>query len=81
MSSTITTNVISVYLETFIKVNFNGRSVNILIFCMLQYNQQTLNDNGELVRPICAQNELRINNTLFPHNKQHQRTWVNINLS
>lgn len=33
--------------------------------------------NGELLIQLCAQNELRINNTFFQHKWQYKRTWGN----
>ncbi|XP_030753808.1 uncharacterized protein LOC115880664 [Sitophilus oryzae] len=33
------------------------------------------NRNGEILTEFCGQNELRINNTYFPHKKQHKYTF------
>jgi exonuclease III len=42
-----------------------------------RYNESVLNDNGEALIDFCARNELRINNTFFPHKEQHKYTFVN----
>ena len=35
------------------------------------------NENGELLIDSCAINELRTNNTYFPHKQQHKYTFTN----
>lgn len=42
-----------------------------------QYNEESLNSNGEMLISMCSQNELRINNTFFPHLWKYKRTWAN----
>ncbi|XP_057671969.1 uncharacterized protein LOC130903737 [Diorhabda carinulata] len=37
----------------------------------------TLNSNGEQLIQFCAHNELRINNTFYPHKQQHKYTFEN----
>lgn len=42
-----------------------------------KYNEEITNENGELLIDFCARNELRINNTYFPHKEQHKYTFRN----
>lgn len=42
-----------------------------------KYNEEITNENGELLIDFCARNELRINNTYFPHKEQHKYTFSN----
>lgn len=40
-------------------------------------NEEATNENGEQLVQLCAQNELRINNTFYPHKPQHKFTYEN----
>ena len=42
-----------------------------------RYNEEAKNESGEQLIHLCAQNELRINNTFFPHKPQHKFTFEN----
>ena len=42
-----------------------------------KFNEPVINENGELLIDFCASNELRINNTFFPHKHQHKYTFNN----
>lgn len=42
-----------------------------------RFNEETINTNGELMLQLCTQNELRINNTFYPHKPQHKYTFEN----
>lgn len=42
-----------------------------------RFNEPDKNENGELLIDFCARNELRINNTYFPHKDQHKYTFNN----
>ena len=49
-----------------------------------KYNEEITNGNGELPIDSCARNELRINNTYFPHKEQHKsskRSMINYVIS
>lgn len=35
---------------------------------MQRFNENVINDNGKMLIAVCAQNELRINNTLYANN-------------
>lgn len=58
--------------------DFNARIGNDFIpGIKQQYNENVRNENGTLMIDFCAQNELRINNTFFPHKPQQKVTWSN----
>ena len=40
-------------------------------------NEEIINENGEALIDFCSRNELRINNTYFPHKDQHKYTFNN----
>jgi hypothetical protein len=42
-----------------------------------RFNEDILNENGEIMLSFCANNELPINNTFFDHKAQQQYTWQN----
>lgn len=42
-----------------------------------RFNEEALNECDKQLIQICAQNELRINNTFFPHKPQHKYTLGN----
>lgn len=47
---------------------------DIIINIKQKYNEPTINDNSEVLIDFCARNEMRINNTSFPHKEQHKYT-------
>lgn len=58
--------------------DFNARIENIQILGLKQrFNEDTVNENGELLIELCPRNELRINNIVFPHKEQHKFTLNN----
>ncbi|XP_044751629.1 craniofacial development protein 2-like [Coccinella septempunctata] len=42
-----------------------------------RFNESVLNENGDLLNDFCARNEMRINNSYFPHRDQHKYTFCN----
>ncbi|XP_056641539.1 uncharacterized protein LOC130448275 [Diorhabda sublineata] len=64
--------------EIMILGDFNGRIGNEVISGIKnRFNEETLNSNEEQLIQFCAYNELRINNTLYPHKQQHKYTFEN----
>ena len=64
--------------EVIILGDFNARIGNEVIAGIKhRFNEETLNENGETLIHFCAQNELRINNTFYPHKIQHKWTFEN----
>lgn len=58
--------------------DFNARIGSDVIHGVKQrFNEEQLNGNGELMINFCAYNELRINNTFFPHKDQYKYTFQN----
>ncbi|XP_045467858.1 craniofacial development protein 2-like [Harmonia axyridis] len=58
--------------------DFNARVGNGVIRGLKnRFNEENINENGEQLIQTCAQNELRINNTFFPHKPQHSFTFEN----
>ncbi|XP_056647281.1 uncharacterized protein LOC130451947 [Diorhabda sublineata] len=64
--------------EIMILKDFIGRIGNEVISEIKnRFNEETLNSNGEQLIQFCAHNELRINNTFYPHKQQHKYTFEN----
>lgn len=42
-----------------------------------RFNEEEVNENGELLKSLCAANTLRINNTFFEHDMKYKYTWQN----
>ncbi|XP_045462690.1 craniofacial development protein 2-like [Harmonia axyridis] len=42
-----------------------------------RFNEETMNESGDQMVQLCMQDELRINNTLYPHKPQHKYTFEN----
>lgn len=64
--------------KVFIMGDFNARIGNNTVPSVMQkYNEEIINNNGEMLIALCAQNELRINNTYFPHKMQYKYTFFN----
>lgn len=42
-----------------------------------RFNEEVMNDNGDLLKAFCAVNALRINNTFFEHDMKYKYTWQN----
>lgn len=62
----------------FIMSDFNSISENTPIQDIVQrFNEDTINDNGDMLTTFCSQNELRINNTFYQHKWQHKYTFSN----
>lgn len=62
--------------QSIILGDFNARIGNQIIPGIKQrFNENVLNDNGELMIDLCALNELRINNTFYDHKEQHKFTF------
>ena len=40
-----------------------------------RFNEEEINDNGDLLVNFCSTNSLRINNTFFNHKRNHKITW------
>lgn len=58
--------------------DFNARNSNeVLGGIKNRFNEDTINDNEEQLIHLCAQNELRVNNTYYPHKPQHKYTFEN----
>ncbi|XP_030754777.1 craniofacial development protein 2-like [Sitophilus oryzae] len=58
--------------------DFNARIGNQIIPGIKQrFNENVLNDNGELMIDLCTFNKLRINNTFYDHKEQHKFTFSN----
>lgn len=43
---------------------------------MRKHRLCTRNENGDMFIDFCAQNELIVGGTLFPHKTYHKLTWV-----
>lgn len=64
--------------KIFIMGDLNSRIGNKPIPGVVQrFNEEVINNNGEMLIALCAQNELRINNTYFPHKQQYKYTFSN----
>lgn len=64
--------------KVFILGDLNSRIGNTAIPGVMQiFNENVTNNNGEMLITLCAQNELRINNTFYAHKKQHKYTFGN----
>lgn len=64
--------------EIMILGDLNARIGNeILEGIKNRFNEETLNNSGEQLIQFCAHNELRINNTFYPHKPQHKYTFEN----
>lgn len=64
--------------KVFMMGDFNSRIGNSSIpGVMHKFNEETLNENGNILIALCAHNELRINNTYFDHKDQHKYTFAN----
>lgn len=58
--------------------DFNARiGTDIIPGVKQRFNEDILNDNGELMINLCSLNELRINNTFFHHRAQYKYTFEN----
>ena len=58
--------------------DFNARIGNEVVPGVKQkFNENVLNDNGELMINMCAFTELRINNTFYDHKAQYKFTFTN----
>lgn len=58
--------------------DFNARvGRNIIPGIKQRFNEDSINENGEMMVDFCNDNELRINNTFFDHKYQHKYTWEN----
>jgi len=42
-----------------------------------RFNEETVNDSGDMLKMICALNKMRINNTFFDHDISYKYTWKN----
>jgi endonuclease/exonuclease/phosphatase family metal-dependent hydrolase len=42
-----------------------------------RFNEDVLNENGVQLIDFCSRNEMRINNTFYPHKEQHKYTFIN----
>lgn len=64
--------------KIFIIGDTNARVGNTPIPGVMQHwNEDTVNENGEILINMCTQLELRINNTYFQHKPQHKYTFEN----
>lgn len=64
--------------ETVILGDFNAGIGNKVINGIKnRLNEDILNDNGDMMISFCSMNELRINNTFYPHKPQHKYTFEN----
>ncbi|XP_072765165.1 uncharacterized protein [Anoplolepis gracilipes] len=64
--------------EVVIMGDFNARiDSEVLSGIKNSFNEDTVNDNDEQLIHLCAQNELRINNTYYPPKPQHKYTFEN----
>ena len=64
--------------KCFIMGDTNARiGNNVIPGVMQRFNEDHINENGELLLDLCAGKELRINNTFFEHKWQHKYTWSN----
>ncbi|XP_056641504.1 craniofacial development protein 2-like [Diorhabda sublineata] len=64
--------------KVFIMGDFNSRIGNTVILgIMHSFNEEAVNDNGDILIDVCALNELRINNTYFDHKEQQKYTFAN----
>lgn len=62
--------------KIFIMGDMNARVGNDIVEGVKQkFNEDVMNDHGEMLTELCAHNELRINNTFFPHKQQYKYTW------
>lgn len=62
--------------KLFVMGDLNSRIGNNEIPGVMQrFNEDTLNENGELLIYLCMDQELRINNTFFQHKEQHKTIW------
>lgn len=63
--------------EIIVLGDFNARVGNEVLGVKNRFSEEILNSNGEQLIHLCAQNELRVNNTFFPHKAQHKYTFQN----
>ncbi|XP_057657912.1 craniofacial development protein 2-like [Diorhabda carinulata] len=64
--------------EIIVLGDLNARIGNDVIPGVKQkYNEAIINENGEALIDFCVRNEVRINNTYFPHKDQHKYTFNN----
>ncbi|XP_057671207.1 craniofacial development protein 2-like [Diorhabda carinulata] len=64
--------------KVFIMGDFNSRIGNTVIpGIMHSFNEDAVNDNGDILIDVCALNELRINNTYFDQKEQQKYTFAN----
>ncbi|XP_057671223.1 uncharacterized protein LOC130902950 [Diorhabda carinulata] len=64
--------------KVFIMGDFNSRIGNTVIpGIMHSFNEEAVNDNGDILIDVCTLNELRINNTYFDHKEQQKYTFAN----
>jgi len=42
-----------------------------------RFNDETVNDRGDMLKMFCAANNMRINNTFFDHDMSCKYTWQN----
>ncbi|XP_045466615.1 craniofacial development protein 2-like [Harmonia axyridis] len=64
--------------KVFIIGDLNSRIGNTIIPGVMQrFNEDVLNDNGEMLITTCAENELRINNTFFQPKQSQKFTFDN----
>ncbi|XP_056645027.1 craniofacial development protein 2-like [Diorhabda sublineata] len=64
--------------EIIILGDFNARIGDELIPGIKnRFNAETINESGEKMIQLCILNELRINNTFYPHKPQHKYTFEN----
>lgn len=67
--------------EIIILGDLNARIGNDVIPGIKQkYNEAIINQNGEALIDFCARNEMRINNTYFPHKNQHKYNTLSITI-
>jgi len=56
--------------------NMNARVGNMPVPGVKQrFNEDKINDNGDLLTNFCSMNSLQINNTFFNHKRIHKITW------
>jgi exonuclease III len=58
--------------------DFNARVGNDLVPGIKQrYNENIRNENGNLLTDLCSKNQIRNNNTFFPHKEQYKYIFEN----
>lgn len=63
--------------EIVILEDLNARGSEAIAGIKNRFNEDDINDNGKMLIHFCALNELRINNTFYPHKLQHKVTYEN----